>query len=235
MQGKDGTPRDIAVPLNDENQKAIPAARGGDAIRLINERIGYADLERIESSELDGMFDKFQQTAAIIFDLRGYPRHRYDHRGPPGRWQSSRPVAELFRNLVGIDAGTGVADGHISYLESEMRVSSATKPRYKGKTVALIDGFSRSLTGESAMCFKAMNSILVGNTTFPVFASYSTVFDVPGGIKMFFSGQIPRWPNGKMVLPEGVQPDVEARPTIAGIRAGWDEVLDAAVEDLGRN
>jgi hypothetical protein len=32
----------------------------------------------------------------------------------------------------------------------------------------------------------------------------------------------------------GLQPDVLARPTLAGIRAGRDEVLEKAIEYLGQ-
>ena len=74
VQGKDDMPRTFTAELNDTNQKTVTASRGGEAVRLINERTGYVDLERMEISELDGMLDKFQKTAAIIFDLRGYPR-----------------------------------------------------------------------------------------------------------------------------------------------------------------
>jgi hypothetical protein len=76
--------------------------------------------------------------------------------------------------------------------------------------------------------------VLIGSAVYPTFAAYSSTLDVPGGIKLFFSGQMPRWPGGKLVYPDGVQPDVEVRPTITGIRAGKDEVLDAAVGYVSR-
>jgi C-terminal processing protease CtpA/Prc len=232
VQRKGEESQDISVQLNDNNQKAFPAARGGDAIRLINEQIGYADMERVEAGELDAMFEKFSQTAAIILDMRGYPRDnalaiamRLGDRNQP-------VIAELFRNVVGL--GTG--GGHIGFLQSELRVPRAAKPRrYMGKTVALIDDQYPSVTGENAMCLRAANNtILVGTPAFPLFSSYTTVLDVPGGIKVHFSGQIPRWPGGKLLYPDGVQPDVEARPTVAGLRAGKDEVLQAAVEYLAK-
>ena len=232
LQGKDGSPRDISVAVNDANRKTIPA-RAGDAVRLINDRIGYADVERVEPADLDATFEKLRQTAAIIFDLRGYPKDdalsiaaRLGDRDQP-------VIAEFIRNMVGI-GGTG--DSHINYWQSELRVPFPVKQRYKGKTVALIDDVSGSLAGESAMCLKAANhTILIGSTAFPVFATYSSVFDVPGGIKTYFVGQIPRWPGGKLLYPDGVQPDVEVQPTIAGIREGHDEVLDAAVAYLEKN
>jgi len=232
VQGKDGAEREVPIVLNEANRRAIPASRREEPIRLINQRIGYADMERVESAELDGMFEKFNQTAAIIFDLRGYPRDialaiaaRLGNRNHP-------VVAELFRNVVGV----GANESHISVTQSELRLSRTTKPRYPGKTVALIDDVPASLTGESAMCLKAANNtVLIGSAAFPTFSAYSTRFDVPGGINVFFSGQIPRWPGGKLVYPQGLQPDVEVHPTIAAIRAGRDEILEEAVAYLEKN
>ena len=182
------------------------------------------------------MFEKFHQTAAIIFDLRGYPKDNALAIAAYLEDRSQTVVAELFRNIVGVGASGGASESHISFLQSELRAPGAMKQRYKGKTVALIDHQSLSMTGENAMYLKAAaHTVLIGSTAFPSFSAYSTLFDVPGGIKMSFSGQIPRWPNGKLLYPEGVQPDVEVDPTIAGIRAGKDEVLDAAVQYLLKN
>jgi hypothetical protein len=231
VRGKDDASRELEVTLSDQSQRGIPASGVGEAIRLINERIGYADLERVGLSELDGMFDKFRAASAIIFDLRGYPRDTALAIAARLGDRNQLVAAELFRNVVGL----GSNDSHIGFLQSELRVPRVAKPRYAGKTVALIDEQSAGLTAESAMCLKAVgNTILIGGAAFPVFATHATQLDVPGGIKVVFSGEIPRWPGGKLVYPEGVRADVEVRPTIAGIRAGRDEVLDAAVEYLSR-
>ena len=59
-----------------------------------------------------------------------------------------------------------------------------------------------------------------------------TNFTVPGGITIMFSGQGVRHADGRQLQRIGLVPDVEATPTIAGIRAGRDEVLEAAVAYL---
>ena len=44
------------------------------------------------------------------------------------------------------------------------------------------------------------------------------------------------YPDGRETQRIGIVPDLEVRPTIAGIRAGRDEVLEAAVRKvLGRD
>lgn len=232
LQGKEGPPRDVEVAASAGGQKLIPASRSGDAIRLVNERIGYADLERLEASELDAMLEKFQRTSAIILDLRGHPKDTAMALATRLGNSNQPLVAELFRNVVGI----GEDAGHISFSQSDLRVPRPVKQRYKGRTVALIDDVPDSQVGENAMCLKAANNtVLVGSAAFPTFARLTTQFDLAGGIKVTFSGEAPRWPGGKLLYPEGVKPDVEVQPTIAGIRAGHDEVLDAAVAYLEKN
>jgi C-terminal processing protease CtpA/Prc len=50
---------------------------------------------------------------------------------------------------------------------------------------------------------------------------------------MGFTGQAVFFPDGRRVQRLGLTPDIEARPTLAGIREGRDEVLEAALRYLG--
>jgi C-terminal processing protease CtpA/Prc len=236
VRGKDGKDRDITIALNDTNQRGTAAARAGDSVRLINERIGYADVERLEAADLDMVIEKFRQTSAIVFDFRGYPKDgvltiasRLGERNHP-------VAAEIFHNVMGMAGDVGGNDSHISFSQSELRIPRGAKLGYAGKIVVLIDDRYPSLAGESAMCLKGANNIvLIGSAPYPFFAAYRTMFEVPGGVKVYFSGQVPRWPNGKLLYPDGVQPDIEVKSTITGLRDGRDEVLDAAVAYLSKN
>jgi C-terminal processing protease CtpA/Prc len=53
---------------------------------------------------------------------------------------------------------------------------------------------------------------------------------VPGDIVIGFSGQAVKHADGRQLQRIGLIPDVDVRPTIAGIRAGRDEVLEKAIE-----
>ncbi|MBV9938492.1 MAG: hypothetical protein JO150_08315, partial [Acidobacteriaceae bacterium] len=59
-------------------------------------------------------------------------------------------------------------------------------------------------------------------------------FDVPGGITITFSGHDIRHPNGGALQRLGLQPAVTVTPTVGGIRAGRDEVLEAALQYLSK-
>ena len=164
VRGKDNAERDIAVPTKESNLKTLHAHRDGDAFRLIDNKIGYADLERIKSSGVDALFEKLNQVPAIIFDF-GYPSEAALTIASRLA-QRSRPVAAtLQRNLVGI----GLNSSHVSVVQTDFRIESTSKSRYTGKTVALIDDSSQGISGESAMCFKAANdTVLIGSAAFPI-------------------------------------------------------------------
>jgi C-terminal processing protease CtpA/Prc len=55
---------------------------------------------------------------------------------------------------------------------------------------------------------------------------------LPGGIFVRFTGQAVSHADGRPLQRVGLIPDVEAAPTVNGLRAGRDEVLEAALQDL---
>jgi C-terminal processing protease CtpA/Prc len=60
-----------------------------------------------------------------------------------------------------------------------------------------------------------------------------TVFALPGGLTMSFSGHDVRHADGRQLQRVGLEPQVVVTPTIAGIRAGRDEVLEAGARYVG--
>jgi C-terminal processing protease CtpA/Prc len=57
---------------------------------------------------------------------------------------------------------------------------------------------------------------------------------LPGGIQVSFTGHDVRHADGRQLQRIGLVPDVPASPTRAGLAAGRDEMLEAAVADLER-
>ena len=61
-----------------------------------------------------------------------------------------------------------------------------------------------------------------------------TFLALPGGITMTFTGHDVRHADGRQLQRVGLVPDVAAAPTLAGIRAGRDEVLEKGIEFLNQ-
>jgi C-terminal processing protease CtpA/Prc len=55
---------------------------------------------------------------------------------------------------------------------------------------------------------------------------------IPGGLLARFTGMEIFHHDGRPLQQVGIQPDVLVRPTLRGLRAGKDEVLDRAVRYL---
>ncbi len=53
---------------------------------------------------------------------------------------------------------------------------------------------------------------------------------LPGGIPTGISGIGVYYPDGSETQRVGIVPDIEVKPTIEGLKAGRDEVLEKAIE-----
>jgi C-terminal processing protease CtpA/Prc len=112
---------------------------------------------------------------------------------------------------------------------------SPQKPQYAGKVVILIDEMTQSQAEYTSMAFRAApGTIVVGSTTAGADGNVSP-FGLPGGFRTMISGIGVFYPDKRPTQRVGIVPDVEIHPTIAGIRAGKDEVLEEALRQiLGR-
>jgi len=229
VTGADGGERQLKVKRDKANYKLLFPRRSGEVFRLINDDIGYVDLERLPRGQVDAMFDKFKQTKAIIMDMRGYPQGTA-WAIAPRLGENTSPVAALFRtNVVSAEPNEG---GHVNSVLFEQRIPASSDWRYLGKTVMLIDERAISQSEHSGLFYKTANdTVFIGGPTTGANGDV-TWFPVPGRIRISFSGHDVRWPDGRQLQRVGLKPDVEVLPTIAGIRAGRDEVLEKAVEYL---
>ena len=105
------------------------------------------------------------------------------------------------------------------------------QPHYSGKVVVLLDESTQSQAEYTSMAFRAAGAVIVGSTTAGADGNVSS-FSLPGGLETMISGIGVFYPDKKPTQRIGIIPDVEVRPTIAGLRAGRDEVLEAAVRQI---
>jgi C-terminal processing protease CtpA/Prc len=112
---------------------------------------------------------------------------------------------------------------------------SPEKPHYAGKIVILVDESSMSQAEYTSMAFRsAYGAIVIGSTTSGADGNVSP-FLLPGGLHTMISGIGVFYPDKTATQRVGIKPNIEVRPTVAGIRAGRDEVLEEALRQiLGR-
>lgn len=236
IQDKNGKLKDVRFKWSNSYLKNYKVKYKFDTIALLNEKIGYADLTRMEASQTDKMFEKFKDTKAIIFDMRGYPNGTAWTIAPRLTENKNVPLA-LFRKpeVLSPNIQTGELLFIKSYTEFVQTVASTEKWKYKGKTVMLIDQNAVSQSEHTGLFFESVNNtIFIGSPTVGANGDV-TNFQIPGGMFLSFSGQGVWHVDNSPLQRVGLQPHVLVRPTIKGIRAGKDEVLDKAIEWINQN
>jgi C-terminal processing protease CtpA/Prc len=97
---------------------------------------------------------------------------------------------------------------------------------YGGKTVMLIDDRAQSQSEATAEMLRAVHGTrFVGTATAGANGEGSN-FSVPGRLSVGLTGVGVIRADGTTMQRVGMRPDIEVAPTLLGIRAGRDEVLD---------
>ncbi len=220
LRGADGKPRTVKLP---RDRSAPPPA--GPHWKLLRPDVGYADLRLLTIDEVDAMFAAFGKTRAIVLDLRGYPNGTAWTIAPYLNVRRAKYGAQFTQPLVRALEG----HGHVGTTFHQWIPQDPSKPVYRGKVAVLIDDRAVSQAEHSCLFFEAAAGVtFVGSATHGTNGD-TTVMRLPGGLLMSFTGQAVRHADGRQLQQVGIQPTIAAAPTIAGVRAGRDEVLDRAI------
>jgi C-terminal processing protease CtpA/Prc len=235
VRGADGRTRPLTLQRRLVYREAAGPKRSGDILKLLPGNIGYADLDRLPPTMVDSMFERFKDTKAIIFDMRGYPQGTAWSIGPRLTDRNDVPAARFAKPIVDYPHGTSNAESGEprTTFEFVQSLPRTEQWRYHGKTVMLIDGRTGSQAEHTGLFFESANgTVFIGSPTVGANGDV-TNFYVPGGILIYFSGQGVRHLDGRQLQRVGLQPTILVTPTIAGVRAGRDEVLERALKYLG--
>ena len=233
LLGTDGRPKTTTLSAR-PTDKVMPPRDTTDLFRVLPGNIGYVNLMRLRTKDVDRMFDSLRTTKAIIFDMRGYPN---------GTAWSIAPRLTDKRNVVGAKffryapnepdfPHSGLSNSTQKYTFDDLIPGNTGQSVYRGKTVMLMDERTGSQAEGTGLFFEAANGTeFIGSPTAGVNGDI-TDFSVPGGIILNFSGHHVRHADGRQLQQVGLQPKILVQPTINGIRAGKDEVLERAVQYL---
>lgn len=225
----------VALKRISAHKTALGPQRNGEAVKILPGNIGYVDLDRLASGEVEGMFDKLRDMKAIIFDARG-STHGLGPAIASHLTTKTDVAAAIVTGPLTLTPDL-VHSGQLTSTASFFLVEALPPPAnatYKGKTVMLIDERTTGEAEHTGLYLEAAN-----NTAFVGSASagcdgQTNSFVVPGGVTITFSSNDVRHGNGGKLQRLGLQPAENVSPTVAGIRAGRDEVLERAVEYVSR-
>jgi len=180
---------------------------------------GVVDMGRLEREDVGKMFDDLWETDAIIFDIRNYPNGTL--------WEI---VKYLFFNNVHVASFT-VPDrrfpGALNWIDAKLAAS--TSKVYEGNVVILFDERTQSQAEYTCMGLEQFDgSVKIGSTTSAADGNVSWIY-LPGNIRTAATFLGTYYPDYSPTQRIGILPDYEVKPTINGIRAGRDEVLEFAL------
>jgi C-terminal processing protease CtpA/Prc len=195
----------------------------GPAFRRLSPEVAYLKVSTANEADLENYLRGASGTKGWIIDIRNYPSDSTPWLLGGHFVSESTPFALLTKP----DAANPGA-----FVWGDPAEATPIAPFYPGKVVILVDEVSVSAAEFAAMMFRAApNAIVVGSTTRAADGNVSYV-PLPGGLKSRISGLGVFYPDKRPTQRIGIVPDVEARPSIAGIREGRDEELEAAVRQI---
>ncbi|HVG39828.1 MAG TPA: S41 family peptidase, partial [Pyrinomonadaceae bacterium] len=235
VRGADGAAREVVLPrsVSLSDRKLFTARqRSTPVVEVLPGGSGYVDLARLQVGEVDQMFETIKGTPAVIFDMRGYPNGTA-WAIAPRLSEKTMPVAALFSRPL-LEA-TGLSDtelaGSVNYSFTQ-KLPERKGDAYKGKVVMLINEDAISQAEHTCMFFEAATDVTFIGTPTTGANGDVTFMVLPGNLPVTFTGHNVRHADGRQLQRIGIQPTVRVAPTIRGVAAGHDEVLDGAVKYL---
>ncbi len=197
-----------------------PPPKRPEPVAELEPGLWYVDLTRAKMAEIAPKLGALAAARGVVFDVRGYPGdagagilpHLLDA-PETDRWMHVAKIVGPFYETAG-------------WMSFGWDVKPAS-PRIAGKVVFLTDGGAISYA-ESVMGYVGDRKLgtIVGGTTAGTNGNIAS-FSTPGGFNVGFTGmRVTRHDGRSPHHLVGVRPDVAVAPTLEGIRAGRDEVLE---------
>jgi C-terminal processing protease CtpA/Prc len=212
---------------------AVPAVQVGSVLpaapavadsmyRFLTPEVGYIDMARIKAAKVPAIMQAFAHAKGIVVDQRNYPGEFVATYLPGFCLPQPVPFAKFTQRDPG-------CPGRFLWHAPDTLAPKGPTP-FTGRVVVLVNEKSRSLAEFTAMAFQATpHGLLLGSQTAGADGN-STPITLPGGLKTLMTGIGAYYPNGRETQRVGLVIDVPVRPTVAGLRAGRDELLDRAIE-----
>lgn len=195
----------------------------GPAFRILSKDVAYLKISSAKASDAGRYIQSAAETKGLIIDIRNYPTEFMVFALGSLLVESETPFARVTQG--------DLANPGAFHWAEPISLHPAT-PHYPGKIVILVDETSVSAAEYAALAFRSVpNAIVVGSTTAGTDGNVSTL-PLPGGMHTMISGVSVFYPDKTPTQRVGIVPNVQARPTIAGIREQRDEVLEEALRQI---
>lgn len=190
--------------------------------RILGGNIGYVNMGTLVKKQVDSAMRALRDTRGIIFDIRNYPNNTWDS---VARYLCAKPFVMCRMTMPDMDYPG------VFRFRSPRQVGQVNDRPYAGKLVILANETSASHAEFSIMGLQAAaNSFTIGSTTKGQDGDFSKPLWLPGGLATRFSCLGIYYPDGTIAQRKGVKIDKIVNPTIKGLQAGRDELLEEGIK-----
>jgi len=194
-----------------------------EAFHLIDDDIAYLSLDKVTNADVKGYLKAAKGTKGWVIDIRNYPNEFVVFSLGSRILADKEPFATF--TMVDLDNPSGFK------WQQPVTVTPKGKP-YAGRIAILVDEATQSSAEYHTMAFRnAPGAVVIGSTTAAADGNVSPI-PLPGPFRSLITGIGVFYPDKSATQQIGILPDIEALPTVEGIRAGRDEVLEVALGHL---
>ncbi|MEO8621165.1 MAG: S41 family peptidase [bacterium] len=221
VSGANGTPRELRLS---RTTFQVVAPKLPPKITELSPGTFYVDLGRISNEDFNSALPKLVSAKGVVFDMRGYPS------------QVNTPA--IFAHLTDSTIHSALFESPLLTLPDRADMSfisgdwsiAPVAPRITARVAFLSGGGSISYA-ESTLGVVEEYKLgdIVGEPSAGTNGNVNP-FTLPGGYTVSWTGMRVTRRNGSPHHGVGVVPTVPVSPTVSGISAGRDEVLERAVQ-----
>jgi C-terminal processing protease CtpA/Prc len=213
---------DYSVPMGAFKDAKVKEIKG---FEVLKNNIGYVFPGRYKNDSLAAIKKAFSSVDGMIIDLRCYPSEFM----PFTFGEYIKPKKSAFAKF---SAGQIAYPGAFQFMKYYPENGGGGV--FKGKIVVIVNATTQSQAEYTTMAFQSSpNVTVIGSTTAGADGNVSYI-SFPGGLKTMMSGIGIFYPDGGQTQRVGVRIDYKVYPTIKGVAEGRDELMEKAMELLGK-
>lgn len=211
------------------------ATAAEEPFRILEDNIGYIDLNRLgDERKLDDAFRVFNGTRGLILDMRGHPHGI-------GVWELASRLAtrpfDTHRYEIPLNLPPDPTEGAFfgqrqASIRYQRRIYPHPTVHYDNPVVLLINSTSQSAAETLALFARESGRVTIVGSRSAGTTGGVEFITIPGGAKLRFTGALATLADGSRFQNIGVEPDVYVEPTVAGVLANRDEILEKGREVL---
>jgi len=219
---------DVKVPRYDTRQLKIPdyfnPHPDKEGYQICDNNIGYILPSncKVEDRE-SGIKKVLNDTKGVIIDMRCYPSDYISfsflrHLG----YQSIKFSLVSYADIS--------FPGYFFIQKFPDYTNTEQQNYYKKKIVVIVNEYTQSQAEDHVLAYQLVENVtVIGSTTAAANGKVAN-FSLPSGIETYITGLGVYYPDGSNLQRVGVKIDEVVKPTISGIKAGKDELLERAIE-----